>query len=58
MSAISKLKLAIKFICLHLFFSERCWTGEITALTSEYQGEVKKIIGVFEKDTDKNNRGK
>lgn len=40
------------------FFSERCWTGEITALTSEYQGAVKKIIGVVEKDTDKNNRRK
>lgn len=54
MRAISKLKLAIKFICLHLF-SEKCWIGEITALTSEYQGEVKKIIGVVRKDTDKKN---
>lgn len=35
------------------FFSERCWIGEITALTSEYQGDVKKIIRVVEKDTDK-----
>ncbi len=34
-------------------FSKRCWTGEITALTSEYQGKVKNIIGVVEKDTDK-----
>jgi hypothetical protein len=37
------------------FFSEKCWIGEITALTSEYQGEVRKIIGVVRKDTDKKN---
>lgn len=39
-------------------FSKRCWTGEITALTSQYQGKVKNIIGVVKKDTDKKSGSK
>lgn len=39
-------------------FSKRIWTGEITALTSQYEGKVKNIIGVAEKNTDKKSRFK